>query len=752
MKTLKTAAMLLTCAIGIWSALQSHAEQPDTQPEINQELLDSLAAFYDTLDEVTVTALKDIVKTDGSKLTYDLDQDQSSKGQSLLEALKKVPMVSVDGDDKIYIKGQSNFKINVNGREDPMLTANASTILKAMPAEAASKIEVINEPGAKYDAEGVAGILNIVTERKQSKDGYTGNLSLSGGSDMGSASAYARVKHNRLTADAGIDFTTALAPTHGIMLQRSQSKVSDTDWLQTTEMDQRFKFNYLGARFNLSWDVSDNDLFTLGANLTDMDARITQLNTLTTMVSRPGDLQWAYSQNARGNMKNFGTSANASYKHLFSNPDHNMIAAYSYNFGRNTIALDYDNSDVYRYPLLPEAESNRNINYTREHTATLDYTNPFGSGKHTLEAGAKGIFRHNTADSKQSAGPAWDLLSPINASLTRQLQDIYAAYAIYTGVFGPATLKGGVRYEHTYMGMDFLRDSEMPDFRRHLNDWVPSASATYSFDPVTTLRLGYQMRISRPNIDQVNPFEFRILQNHVQKGNPNLNSERYNSLSLTFSKFSRLLGGSIGLDASQSNNTIEEWEYWEDNTNIRTYGNLGRRSQIGLNGFINWNLTPRMSFNIYAEGHYSYIKSHALGIANHGWNCNYNASYSYTGPWDIRYNLYGGQNTGDITLQGAWHGYYYYGLSLSKGFLKEKKLTVTLGAQNFLQKYAKFNRDNETDTHITHSLNRQRTWRVNLTVGWTFGKLQDRVKDTGASLKNDDAKKTSSGSGSGIGM
>ena len=128
------------------------------------------------LDDFVVTVRKEVLKSDGANITYNLEEDDTSKGLSVLDALKKIPLITVDAQDNIYIKGDSNFKIYVNGKEDPMLKANASTILKSMPSDAVSKIEVITEPGAKYDAEGSAGILNLITEKKQRKDGYAGSI------------------------------------------------------------------------------------------------------------------------------------------------------------------------------------------------------------------------------------------------------------------------------------------------------------------------------------------------------------------------------------------------------------------------------------------------------------------------------------------------------------------------------------------------------------------------------------------------
>lgn len=737
---------LLLASVALIPGLAS-AQTP--QPEALPDSLD----VYKELDEFTVSVKKEVVSSDGAKLTYDLDQDPSSKGQSVLDALRKVPMVSVDGDDKIYIKGQSNFKIYVNGREDPMLSANASTVLKAMPAEAVSKIEVINEPGAKNDAEGVAGILNLVTQRKQSQDGYTGNLSATFSKQMLSASAYGRGKYHRVTADASVNYATMLfGGTHGDQEAITINKDSDMDYRQIMGIKQRIGFGYTDARFGLSWDASDRDLFTVGANIRDMDAKVHRLDVDNKMFDRGGSLIWNQFQKGRGNMKNLDAGANASYQRNLDEQGQDLTLAYAFNFGRNGMDLHYANSSAQSY-LPTDYENNRTFDYTREHTVTIDYCNPFKTGKHKLEAGMKGVFRRNSAISSQTEGLIPELMSISEESLTRQIQNIYAAYALYNGVYGSVSTTAGIRYEHTYMGMDFVRGNDIPDFRRHLNDWVPNAALSYIFDPVTNLRLAYQMRIRRPDISQLNPFVNHLTATFAQQGNPYLDSERYNNLTLTFSKFTRTIGGSIAIDASQSNNTIESLFYWDGPVQISTSANLGSRRKIGLEGFLNWNLNQKMSFNLSGNIGYTHIRSRAMNLTNHAWNGSYNASWNYSAPSAFTFSAYGGQNTGDITLQAKWRGWYYYGLSISRGFLKEKALTVTLNAQNFLQKYSTYRNYLETETRQTRSRNRQTNWNVGITIGWRFGKLQDRVKETSASLTNDDRSTTkSTGASGGIGL
>jgi len=133
-----------------------------------------MTADSKALGEVMVLAAKPLVKVDLDKISYDTKSDPESQSSTVLDMMKKVPLLTVDGDDKIQLKGASNFKIYMNGKASGMMTNNPSQVLKSMPATSVKSIEVITEPGAKYDAEGIGGIINIVTDH--SLNGLTGNV------------------------------------------------------------------------------------------------------------------------------------------------------------------------------------------------------------------------------------------------------------------------------------------------------------------------------------------------------------------------------------------------------------------------------------------------------------------------------------------------------------------------------------------------------------------------------------------------
>ncbi|MGM9815644.1 MAG: TonB-dependent receptor domain-containing protein [Lepagella sp.] len=709
---------------------------------------DTLAAQYESLDELVVAVKKDVVKSDGAKLTYDLEQEPSTKGSTLLDVLRKVPMVTVDGDDNIYIKGSSNFKVYLNGKEEPMLSSNAKTIFKSMPAESVAKIEVITEPGAKYDAEGVGGILNLITERKQRKDGYTANATIGYTSQNTHGNIYGRMKYNKVSADAMFTVSdNSLQGNETLSNQETINQASEGSYRQAIDITQRNRYTYYGGNINLSWEPTDRDLFTMGGNVMWVDGKMKVFDKTTSQWNRAGETVWSTFQKSHGLFNSLALGGNASYRRLFDDKRRSLTTAYQFNFGNNKMDLYNENNVISgELPNTPYS-GNYNANYKREHTVTLDYEEPFNGDKHKLEAGAKGVFRRNNSDIYELAGETSDhLVETSSQGNMHQLQDIYALYASYTGNFRPVNITAGFRYEHTYMGMN-IPGSEENNFHTRFNDIVPNAAVTYMLSMASNLRLAYQQRITRPGIDMINPTEFKVSENIIWKGNPDLKNEQHHNITLTYNNFdNRTISGNVTLGYSLSNNKIDRSIRVVDDIQYTSYDNIAKSHQADLSGFLSWNINSKMSASVNASAKYVTLESQDLKKVC--WGGGYGANFNYTGPWDVKYGVYGGQQINPhITLQSVMKGYYYYGLFISKSFLEEKNLTVTLHGSNFLTKYQVYKSETIYDTYRITNRNKNRQWNVGVSISYNIGKLSDRVKKTNANLENNDLNSKSDNKG-----
>ena len=165
--------------------------------------------WSEKLDGVTVTRMRRAVKADVDKITYDVASDADAKASTVLDMLRKVPMVTVDGEDNISVNGSSSFKVYVDGKPNVMMSSAPSQVFKAMPAAMVKSIEVVTDPGAKYDAEGSAGVLNIVMNREAAAamgggtmDGYNGNIRVQAGNKGWGGSAFASGQQGKLSFSA----------------------------------------------------------------------------------------------------------------------------------------------------------------------------------------------------------------------------------------------------------------------------------------------------------------------------------------------------------------------------------------------------------------------------------------------------------------------------------------------------------------------------------------------------------------------
>ena len=691
----------------------------------------------ETLGEVVVTARKKLVQSDGATLTYNVEEDPEATINSTIEMLRKVPMVTVDADDNIKINGDSNFKILINGKEDPMLSGDVKTILKSMPAATIKKIEVITEPGAKYDAEGTGGILNIVTTGKQSLDGYLANISARVSNNNFGGSLYGRGKINKITASANVNYSKSIDQGYTITGNSVlENFTDDTNRYQTSDSRMKNKFNYTGGNLNISWEPDTLNLITIQCNIGKTGfGQISHENvSMKTVDMLP---VWELKRDNNTDYNNLWAGANASFQHTFHKTGHYLVASYIFGYGDSNsdqTTFTFNNNGITdNYPWRLQ----KSIGHDYRHTFQLDYVNPL-TAKSTIEAGLKGNWRKNgNTDSPYYGDSESEMVldSPESIEVT-QFQDILAAYISFTGNFGKWNTRAGIRYEYTHMGLDY-KTGDYPDFTTNLNDVVPNLAVSYKIRDAANLRLAYQMRISRPDISQLNPYMNTMEINKVSYGNPNLESEKSNSMSLTYSNYGGKLGGSLGLSYDRVDNMISEYSFIDDNILNSTFANIGHRQVFSSNLNIQWTVISMFNIGAYLSGRYTGLKADSpeLQAKNHGWSGNFNLNADYTFPFKMRLSAYGGGGTGWINLQGKGGGYSYYGLSLSRSFLKNDMMTLTASGSNFITPYRSFSNTSQSETFYSSSEYRFKQWSVNVGVTFKFGSLKTDVKRTGVEIE-----------------
>ncbi len=222
---------------------------------------------YTELDELVVVTRQKLVKSDGATLTYNVADDPDAASSNTLDILRKIPGVTVDAEDNIKVNGQSSFKVLLNGREDPMLKGDLKTVLKSFPAGTIKKIEVISEPGAKYDAEGTGGILNIVTDKSKTLSGFMTQFGAWVNAYQAGGYVNGRAKFNKVMLDANVTYNNGKCWPRSKSSERTIESLNGSEnHLMTARQKAKTGWDYTGVRLNMSWEPDSLNLFTISAN------------------------------------------------------------------------------------------------------------------------------------------------------------------------------------------------------------------------------------------------------------------------------------------------------------------------------------------------------------------------------------------------------------------------------------------------------------------------------------------------------
>ena len=689
------------------------------------------------LKGIEVVAQKPLVKAEIDKITYSIEDDPDSKTNSTLEMLRKVPLVTVDGEDNIQVNGSSSFKIYVNNKPNSMMNNNPKEVLRSLPANSIKSIEVITEPGAKYDAEGVGGILNIVTQGARMQ-GYTATIG-SNISNMGiGGNLYATVQSGKFTVTGNYSYNKDDSPASKRMSEREDFTSTDMRYLSTkgeSNSEGNFQFGFLEG----SYEIDTLNLITFSMNMAKgkFDVPSTSFSEMT---NTNHQRMYSYRQNNNGNLTFGNVGGKVDYQHSFKKKGEFLTLSYQLDSTPNTSENESVYDELFQVPFPLRNQYYDNDSHTTEHTAQIDYVNPI-SEKHYIDFGSKYIYRNNASDSKMfyEDDSKRRIQNMDQSSKFEQNRNILAAYADYQLKLSKWGFKAGVRYEHTFMDVKY---DLMPErnFSTNFDDIVPTVNVSYMLGMTSNLRFNYNMRINRPSIQYLNPFRDTSNPTSISYGNPDLDTEKAHNLGLTYSSFSAKFNINLGLNYNFINNGIESYSFMNNGVMETTFGNVGKTQRTSLNTWINWNPGNKTRISLNATESYADYKSVKLNAHNSGFYTFLYFNVQQTLPWDLRLSVRGGGTSRTITLQGRGMSFKTYGLSLSKSFLKEKRLNISLSANNFLHKYQDFDSETITSTFKSWTRNSSPQRTIRLSISWRIGKLNATVKHTNRSITNDDVK------------
>ena len=705
-----------------------------------------------SLATAEVVAARPLVKSQIDRLVYSMSDDPDAQTNTMLEMLRKVPLVTVDGQDKITVNGKANFKVYVNGKPNKMMSDNPSVVLKSFPASVVKKVEVITDPGAKYDAEGTSGILNIVTATEATTSGYTVTPTLSWSNRGWGGKIFGMVQIGKLTLSAhgGVNGENSLRNT----TESERELILDpVNHLLKTKGESYNHGTYGFGGLDASYDISKHDLLSVSSSI--YAGRQKGHGLSSTFLTGNAGTVYSYDNVNHRDSRYHGINTSVDYQHQFGKENQNLTVSYRFSSDlRNNKTLNvYDNLQS-----VPFALKDRRIdpdNKSQEHTAQIDFTSPLGEN-HTLSVGAKYIYRLNRSDNEEYsrlAGTATDFLPDVAQSLLyRHRTDISAGYTEYIYRLKRFSLRSGLRFESSHIRVTYPNGSRAA-FSTRLNDWVPSLNLGYNLTDTQLLRLGYNLRIGRPDIYYLSPYVNHLSPEKISYGNPNLESETAHNFQLNYSLFSQKFSVNFSATYSTSYNGLTFYSFIKDGVEHSTSGNFLHSKQWSFDTYLNVNPWKSTAFTLNGNLKYSDLKSYRTNDHNYGFSGNIFAMFRQDLPWKLKFALGAGATWGDISLQGQGSEFKYYFLNLSRSFLEEDRLTVTLNGFNIFNPRQTLKNTTQTtmfrssESYVIHGLS-----RVSLGISWRFGKLRAVVKKTARSIENSDVKTGSSSQESGSNM
>lgn len=692
------------------------------------------------LNEVEVVGMAQMVEEKVDRLVYNAEKDITSRGGDASDVMKKVPMLTVDLDGNVSLRGSSNVRVLINNKPSTIIATSVADALKQIPADMIKSVEVITSPSARYDAEGSAGIINIIT-KKSTIQGGTLNLDTgigNRGSNLGLRGNYRIGKMGFSLGGFGRFNYNMPGKSENLQV----GKLSDFTVRQMSDSKNKMAF----GSYNFGWDWEIDSKTSLSAGVrygmrnNKVDQELYTYNTVndTTRTS----FRDVNSKDLSGTW-----DVNVDYMKTLAKPGQELSISTQYSRNNRTNDFDADIFSLNNTQLreLIGQQGNNNSSHNQESTVQVDYQTPIKENQ-MLELGGKGIFRqvvsnfdyYNTVDTPQPA-------SNLNYD-----QNVAAGYLSYTFTTKSRfTVKAGTRYEYTSID---AQQGEAGDLRLPAyGNLVPSINLSQTFGKGQTVKLAYNRRLQRPGIQFLNPNRNAANPQNITEGNPNLKPELTDQVELGTSFFKNSMYINVSTFARFTNSSIESIRTTDENGVITTtYGNIGSKKNYGANIFGNVTFFKRWQLGGGFDFYYADLSNNSPDLALQNSNSGFVLSGRFRTSLNIK-NGWGLQAGGfmrgrDVQLQGTQAGFRMYDFGIRKEFAN-KRGSIGFGMENFLAPSFKMKTSLESRTFTQNNTNYlyNRGFRVNFS--YRFGKMTfvEQKPRRRKSVNNDDQKSDGGG-------
>lgn len=699
------------------------------------------------LKEVTVEGQKALIEERVDRTIYNAENDATAKGGDATDVLKRVPMLTVDMDGNVSLRGNQNIQVLINNKPSTIVASSIGDALKQIPADQIKTVEVITSPSAKYDAEGSAGIINIVT-KKNTLEGLTLNLDAGvglRGSNLGLNGNYRRKKMGFSLGGWG-------RANYNVTGEfENRQTVGERVTLQSADTRNRGLF----GNYTLGWDydINEKNYITSSVRFGVRNNKRKQFDLLTENYNA-GILE-QYSLSGVQNLDNANTvDASLTFTHLYTKPQHEL--SFQGQFSRNNQTSDFIN-DVFESTIPTSDFKNINDSYNQEMTLQVDYQVPIGTNQ-MLELGGKDIMRKVFSDfsSFERQDDVYVPRTGIGANLNNNLnydQNVMAGYLSYTlSTQNGYSFKAGTRYEYTTIDAYTKTedDIKIPSY----GVLVPSINASKKLKNGKTVKASYNRRIQRPSIRFLNPNAQYQNNINVTVGNPSLQPEYTNNYEIGYSTF--IKGTTLNFTGfvRNTNDAIQNVRDVIGGDTIRTtYQNIGLENAYGGSVFANV-MIGKLTLNGGGDVFYAVLDNNSplpeYKAKNEGWVVSGRlfGSYNLDKGWAIQFFGFGRGR--QVQLQGTQGSFRMYSVGFRKEF-NEKKGSIGLAAENFLTSSMKIKSETNTPIVNQRSVNTLNNLSFRVNFSYRIGKMSmdNSPRRRRRSINNDDLK---DGGGDGMGM
>ena len=685
------------------------------------------------MKEVVVTSRRPMVEQSDDKTVLNVEDDPANKTETAIDILRKTPFITVDGEDNIKINGKSNFKVLLNGRETSMFARNVKEALRGFPGALISKIEVITTPSAKYDGEGIGGLINIITKKKVA--GYNGTLSsFSRTSDKMNAFS---VNGNAKLGKFGLSVFMNKGITDPVLQHNTNTTIPTSSTIyakRTLDGGQYNNENWSFGNAELSFEMDSLNTISLYTNIDSYSSKNVSDQTITTdFAANPSTVSY-YSLNNKS--KNPGVNVGSDFiKHFKNNKDQEFSLRFLGEFGKQDNQLNsfQDNPGTDRYLI--------NNSYAINNQYTIQADNIVPLTKTTkLEGGLKAILRRASSDFQsliKYGEPDAFKPNTANTDYFKYSQDVISAYSMYSFKLNKSSFRLGARIEYTNVNGDFIVSKTF--IKNNYTTLLPNIQFTNRLSKLTTLVLSYTKRLQRPYIGDLNPFVNNNDSLNISTGNPDLGPQTQHAVSTQLRYGNGNTFAVINIEGSYSGNKIMRYSSFDAQTGITktTSLNIGKEYQWSLNLNFSTKITPR--WNVYVNGSLRYNKvtnnaDASQSNSGFGGNFNLNTSYKFTDKFTISSYLGLWQDTRSIQTTYPFNTWHNVAFNYK---IFNDKLLISLRAVNYTEKthdFKNITKDiNFYNTNIT-TINRR---AAVLALTWNFGKLTESVSKK-KGVNNDD--------------